>query len=1044
MKPLYLTMSAFGPYAGKTEVDFTRLGEEGLYLVTGDTGAGKTTIFDATTFALYGTASGSNRSGSMLRSDFASEDSPTYVELVFQYKGDTYTVKRNPEYLRPKKRGKGLVSEPAGAVLSCPDGKIFSNIREVDFAIEELLGITRDQFAQTVMIAQGDFLKLLLSSTKDRSVILRKIFETGPFQDFQERLKRTMLDLKRELESENQRILDLARELRPSDDSAEAEALSDWLEAEDPYDSESLLGTAQTICKEQDKKVTEQKKKQQAGQREMEDLAGRIAVAKQENASIERLQACKRERQEHEALKDENEALRTTIERAKLAMYTIEPMEQEFLKATAELEKLTLSIAEQEKTLEQAEALYAAAEKECIEQEKMAEKREALAFELRELESSLPRYHKLQSAVSECFSVEQLLAEHEENLRKVKGDREAAKALSDKLTAELKGLKDVPLKLEQQKQRIKEKSEFLKSIDEGKEQYKAWQASSRRLEEKQQKFQTWEKIWKDADEAYRHMEELFLKEQAGILAERLEDGKPCPVCGSLEHPAPAGMSEETPTEEDVQKARLQVDLLYARMKDAAEEARAEKEICHVREEALKKQLSNLSIDVSCEETEEWLHYLKSNTKKELMTLENDAEKVERDSKRKMDAEQTVEKLKVEMDKRAEELEQVKDSITRMRIDLAERKKEIDTTKKQLRYKDFSEAQTVYHTSKEQAEDLQKQYDDAKKHLELLRVELSEAKAIRNERKGKLPSQTEAVKKAKTRFDQILRDHAFKTVEEYREYLFSEEDLNRFQAATDAYKEKTVLLENEIARLESETAGKQLTDLDALHKHYLELEEEVKEMDRRSASLQSLLDHNSRCTDYLKKLMESRADREKIYLDYKSISDTANGDLAGKVKITFETYLQTAYFNQILHAANQRLRAMTNERYLLMRRDEKTNLRSQSGLELDVFDHYTGKVRDVRSLSGGESFKASLSLALGLSDVVQRHSGGVQMDAMFIDEGFGSLDTESLDVAITTLQNLAGKNKLIGIISHVDELKERIDKQIRVKQSSNGSTVRVVW
>ena len=356
---------------------------------------------------------------------------------------------------------------------------------------------------------------------------------------------------------------------------------------------------------------------------------------------------------------------------------------------------------------------------------------------------------------------------------------------------------------------------------------------------------------------------------------------------------------------------------------------------------------------------------------------------------------------------------------------------------------MEKAQAAYKISQGQLKELQNLYDDAKKLFDDMIRDIANAETILLERNKKLPEYEETYHKSQKAFNDSLAKNNFETADKYRAYLVSEEEINEMQNAADSYRENTVSLTSQIAQLEKNTSGKKPQNMDDLKQSFDSTKENLNKTKELSATLRSIVDRNSLAIDSLKELTNNRSKKEKEYLDYKAVSDTANGDLSGKARITFETYLQAAYFNQILYASNQRLSVMTGDRYYLKRREDTTDLRSQSGLELDVQDNYTGKSRDVRSLSGGESFKASLSLALGLSDVVQQYAGGVQMDTMFIDEGFGSLDSESLESAISTLINLAGENRLIGIISHVEELKERIEKQIVVFQSDNGSALKII-
>ncbi|RVU54003.1 AAA family ATPase, partial [Anaerosphaera multitolerans] len=1043
MKPLHLTMSAFGPYSDKVEVDFSLLGNEGLYLVTGDTGAGKTTIFDAITYALYGTASGDNRSNNMLRSDFASIDIPTYVNLKFDCRGELYEVKRNPEYMRKSKRGDKEVREPANASLIYPDGKVVTNVKEVNSEIEELLGINREQFTQTVMIAQGDFLKLLISGTKERGEILQKIFNTKDFKDFQKEIKSIVLEMEKELSDDRKNILRLAGEIEVEQDSEEGKRLLSWSEEQNVSNSVELLKILETILKFQEEKLNTKREDLQRATKENSEISAEKVKAENGNESINRLKNKKNQLEEHKDKAEEQDEIKKRLELSKLAIKKVQPLEREWEQMDFKLGEEEKIAKEQQETLLKLRKELEEAEVQFKIQGEKTKERENLAYELKELEKNLPEYEVLQNKMD-------LKAEYEEKLKKTKYDfegilneKENSQKELDSLLEELKILKDKPLELERLNQKLGEVETTLMKLERTWELYNKWEVSKDRLKVKQLEYEEVEEKYESAFKQYNELQKLFLREQAGLLAKNLKEDEECPVCGSKIHPKPAKLSGDVPSEEEIREVKEKSEELNRKVSEISEMCSAEK----AREESFRNSLLEEAEVLSL--TEE-LDYLKDELKKLKaaknilkVELSEKIKAVKNEIERKTELETLETKIREEVAKHSKKSEELSALIKTLEIEISGSSSEIEVMKKQLKFENFNVAESYYYESKERLAEMESDYNSSKEKAESLRGKVSSNEAVLKERSLNLKSLKEEVEALKKSFEKALKDEGFKNEIIYKQYLFTDEELTEMEEILNEYKSKKDMLENEIQQLERDTANFEFMNLDILDERLKSSEEKVGSLNEEYANLMSKVNSNKNHIENLKALIEKIGEREGEYSDYKILSDTANGEIVGKEKISFETYLQMAYFNQIIQAANQRLRKMTNERYQLKRREESTNLRSQSGLELDVLDNYTGKTRDVRSLSGGESFKASLSLAFGLSDIVQQHAGGVQIDTMFIDEGFGSLDINSLDMAITTLQNLSGNNRLIGIISHVEELKERIDRQIVVKQSNNGSTLNII-
>lgn len=772
MRPLELTLSAFGPYAGEETIDFTRLGTKGLYLITGDTGAGKTTIFDAVVFALYGEASGDARGADMLRSKYATVTTPTFVRMKFVYHGAVYQISRNPEYRRPAKKGDGYTSHKADAELVCPDGCIVTKNREVTKAVSELLGLDKNQFTQIAMIAQGDFLRLLYAKTEERSKIFREIFHTKAYQTLQERLK------------------------------AEAGALRQEYEALGKSIDQYLEGV---LCKE-------------------EAFAARMDSVRQN---------------------------RRAIPAEEIAMLLQERISLE----EEELARLQTQLDTYEKDLERLHQLIGRADERRKREAELEEAKEQIALIRPSLDTMQEQYQQQQLAFQK-FEKERI---------------ELEKLYHDSLEA-------LERKEAQEQQRL-QVEKLLKDVQERETAYKNAALFHRKVKDK-------------CDE----MESRYLDEQAGILAGRLKEGEPCPVCGSVSHPTPARQKDGAPSKESVDKAKREVEAANAKVHRASEEAGAVKG----RLESAQEQYQSMLALGKDEEKEAVL--LRFTGKEE---AEKELRKKAQESRRMQKGLAETEKMFRQKEKEYERYQNVK-----------------ETLEKQL---EESETCIVEELIAERSVIVEKKQLAAEKQQELYRYV-----------------------KTNTGIAQAVRKQ-----------------------------------------------GKQIEAL------------------------------------------------EKKWNLVGELSGTFNGNVAGKDKIMLETYVQMTYFDRVINRANTRFMMMSGGQYELKRASAAQNIKSQSGLELDVIDHYNGTIRSVKTLSGGEAFLASLSMALGLSDEIQSAAGGIALDTMFVDEGFGYLDEEALAQAIRTLQGLAEGNRLVGIISHVGSLKDKIEKQIIVTRKKSGGSKAVI-
>lgn len=914
MKPCKLTISAFGPYAQKTEIDFEKLGDRGLYLITGDTGAGKTTIFDALTFALYGEASGEVREAGMFRSKYAPDEVPTYVELTFLYQGKKYTVTRNPEYLRPKGRGSGYTAQKADAVLVYPDGRPpVTKTKEVTRAVTELIGLDYRQFTQIAMIAQGDFQKLLLAGTAERGEIFRQIFHTELYQEVQIRLR-----------------------------AAEKERFKQYDES----------------------------------RRSIGQYLGGV-VCEKDTALFWELERLKKERFEGK------------VQRGLEILEELLFLNKERLAEEAE------RIGGLEEKIQQEDQLLGKARQRKL----LAEELERKKARLEELQPRLlqrrSEWETAREAAQDCERLNRLIQEGQERAKQYKR-REELRRL------EAQRARDIAGKEAERADRLREQSRLAQEVLQKKDLLKTLQAAGEenakltwrreKLEGLSQRIGEYEKAGgqlQNTQAAYaaavrernelrrscQRMEQLFLDAQAGMLAAKLAEGEKCPVCGSLHHPSPAKLPEQVPKKETL---------------DAQKRALTEAE---ARTERLSAEAGHLLEQ-------------RAREKQQILTDQDGIGK-------------GLEKAAGSWEKGVPQglcdaLREEKERVRQALLENAE----------QLSLKARLERWILQQETRE------KQLQEEIRGNELLLTRLHTEKAALQEQlaqmeellAGQSGTELEAQIAGWTKQSSDLA-----AAEKRAEQLWQE---CRTQAAA---------LQASVETLTGQMTERiAWTEEEVLERKRL-WQQQKAEADRRRTEEYAAFRKNQDIYDSVRDRQEVLCRAEQEYIWVKALSDTANGTLGGKKKIELETYIQMTYFDRILRRANLRLLTMSGGQYELKRREDGENKKEKAGLELNVIDHYNASERSVKTLSGGESFQASLSLALGLSDEIQSHAGGIQLDAMFVDEGFGSLDEDALNQAMKALEGLTEGKRMVGIISHVPELKERIEKKIIVTKKRGRGT-----
>lgn len=928
MKPLKLTMSAFGSYAGKNVIDFTGQ-QQGIFLITGDTGAGKTTIFDAITYALYNETSGGERNGNMMRSQYAQPETETYVELEFLYRGQTYRVRRNPDYKITKTLKNGKIREqkvPHSVELTLPDGTVFPEKKNAtDAKIIEILGLTADQFSQIVMIAQGDFLKLLYTKSDERKMIFSKLFRTDIYWKIQENLRRKSMEMDERIQ-ENDRAFEQEKSriiLLPESEELPLDELVERLR----------------------ERLKDALKEQNLRRANVEELNKKITKYEEINKLFVSLEKIRQTGKELEARQAESKERRQQIENARKADKVL-VAEQQNLRQQQEVEQSAQAIAKMTETLANNQEMFETLKTQQQEAE-AKQKREAADIQKKmlALEQSFPSYEALQNARSE-----------EQQAKKVWED--LGKTSEESFHKKKAGIAALKEQQKQQEQVVEQTK-------------KNWEQTSLSASE--------------SAKHYEHMYEAFLKEQAGILAENLSAGCPCPVCGSTVHPDPAKLSDHAVTELEVEQAK--------KTRAAAEEKR---DMAYAAFEAEKTEKQKLAQAVEKEEAD--------------FVLAQTIAKQQR-----KEAEQNY----VSLQKIAEQI------------------------REKLVYPSFAEAKKQYAA-------MQKALAAAEQEIERKRQKVSELAEAMNTLKGQKLAEEENQKTAKKlaaktekEYAKLLEKSGFVSEETYHLAILPERSRSKLEREEKEYESQCLRQQSEQKLLEKQVSGKTYTDTTELNEQLKAEKQALKEAEKTYMELHTAYENDrsvlQNCAVYLEKGKKLESEDQVI----KSLSKTANGRLSGSAKIDFETYIQRQYFKQIIHEANKRLLTMSNHQFILKLKEEaNTGRKTNEGLDLSVYSLVTDSERDVKTLSGGESFLAALAMALGLSDIVERSAGAIHPDMMFIDEGFGSLDAQSRQQAIEVLGELAGDSRMVGIISHVTELKEQIDRKLVVSRTDKGS--RAVW
>ena len=1081
MRPIKLTMSAFGPYAGKSELELDKLGQNGLYLITGDTGAGKTTLFDAITFALYGETSGRNRNATMLRSKYADPKTPTYVELVFCYRDQQYTIRRNPTYERRALRGDKMTQENAGVELTMPDGRVLTRIKQVNDEIQAILGLDYEQFTQIAMIAQGDFRELLQAKTDKRREIFRYIFQTERYQQLQGLLSKRAKELADRYRNVENAVKQCVRSVRCAEDHPMA---LEWeaVRAERRSLSQTIELLGQIIQTDTDKQQTRKEQMDILDKRlrELEALIEKAEQIAQWNRELAHLKEQKMQSVQ------QLEALSASVKQAQGEMPKAETLgkqialEQEQLPRYAEIDARAGQLAlEQEvlqagqktleskqKTLETDSQTLETLKKQLDALKNVQTEWQQLDHERQQIAQRFDDLHALQEKGDGCQTLEKQTQQAEQQLAQA---QQAWDALTECLTrdrAALAEVQDAGERLVRGQSTLEHLQHRQAELGRIGRKHQDYVALLDKLHIAQQDFVCKRDTYEQEQHVFDALNRAFLSGQAGLLAKDLAEGMPCPVCGATTHPHLASLADEVPSEQALEQAKQQAE----RALTAEREASAAASAVRATVDRAKEELQALA--------EELLNGKPFDTLEDCLTAAQNVLEAEL-----LQAKQAV--------RQAEEAAEYRDTLTEQ-IKAQETRQQALQKQLQDRRDAVTSGNERLHTARESVRELAEKLLDGCP-MEALSERLTEQTALVNQRaeqcrqamqrkhaecerkqhlETEIPQREQACRTLEQEIGACKVEQASRTTalaerqaqlatlrqglrypdsqEAERAIAQMEGEKQTIERALAEAQDRLTQKQQEISKTDGQiqTLSGQIASApeivrEEITAEYEKIEQGKARLQAENEELAAALAVNQDNLAQLRQIGQDQSALEERLKMVRSLANTANGEVTGKEKIMLETYAQATYFDRVVERANIRFRVMSDGQYELVRRQEAGNLRSQSGLDMNVIDHYNGTSRDVASLSGGEAFMASLSLALGLSDEIQESAGGIKLDTMFVDEGFGTLSEDALQQALAALQDLSEDGqRLVGIISHVPELKARITRQVVVTKDKMGGGSRV--
>lgn len=1058
MKPQFIKMKAFGSYRDE-RIDFSEV-QQGLFLITGDTGAGKTTIFDAIMFALYGETSGGKREGKMMRSQYAPEGMATEVEFGFSYRGELYIIKRRPQQPRYKKNKQtGKLEElktqmPARAELIMPDGKEFhGKIAQVNEKIIQITGLNADQFTQVAMLAQGDFVKLLHASSKDRKEIFAKMFDTRIYGCIQDELKQRHTAKTKELYGNRK---DIVRELREIslikgskyekiwNSDLYMDSNGDHFSESDAEGLSALIGKVRKEAQEKEDGIQEDRKKNEERMAQIHAVLENAALI---NGQLDRLT----ERKQHlKALSGQAEEMQRLGERIQFAekakqmipfYQSMIEKERDVQESRNQLEKLNkrmeaekIRMNDLEKRAERAKEIYEA-------------KSPGLQIAIDQIEKSLDQYDIYEKIQKEQETALKAVEHADKQIQRLKGQIALYEDQSAILSEEIDELKSVVCNVEVLEARLKEESRRREDLNEISEDLDKLDLLEQLVLVKEESYKRAKEEAEEQASVYREYQQKFIANQALILRNQLEVGKPCPVCGKI-HEKMEKVVDDIPNEgfnidertlKKLQSGKEKADAEYMAAKSALDVARTKNENLRLSGQRKMKRVFDGAdgFDLSWE----------APVKQQLQNVET---AIERCRKKIQENTQTQEQIKTKEILLAEKKQQ-KNDYERSLQNKKEQREAYDKKADICQTKTTMMASHLAFQTKSEAE----------AELERRKLELSEISSEKKEcensfmdadkiytaSRGELKKTGDYLEKAKIdlenakkTFSEQLKVQGFSDQTEFEYARMNRDELDFYMEQKQSYENDIRETKIIIRELEISTEGKQKTDISGYEEEQRLLKEEKQQLEKNYTDIRFIVQNDKKVHERVKNLYKEREKLNRELLVLSNLSDTANGKMIGKQRINFETYMQRRFFKNIIYHANKRLQIMSNGQFILQCRElEKLgSSNAEVGLDLDVYSLVNQQSRDVKTLSGGESFVAALSMALGMADIIQSSHGSIHIDTMFIDEGFGSLSEDTRNQAISILNELSGGKRLVGIISHVSELKNQVERQLIIQKTEKGS------
>ena len=1005
MMPLNLTISAFGPYPEQIIIDFTQFQESGLFLITGPTGSGKTMIFDAIVFALYGKSSGQMRESDSLRCDHAAKETPTYVEYSFALHDQIYTVKRSPKYFV---EGRKTAKAPS-ALLTLPDGKMVEGVREVDHRIVALLGVDEKQFKQIAMIAQGEFTKLIMSSSEERERVLRNLFHTEVYQRLEEKLKEKLKLYRDKYDHLLKRKNQLISELKIDSDDFDL-----YLHQQEALLQKQQQSLAQMQNQHESKKHTLQLYHLQ-NQR----------ILKLENLSKQYQQLCLQEA-DFRTLKTQIMLLKQAKDTNYYYQIFLQEQRQHDV-LSQNLKAISLQLEKSLKNHRQINEQYAHIDEMKNEKNALQDKVNAQ----KKLIDDIYRYHhdyqEKQSYLQEYQSKQEefkLLLQRTERLEN--------SVLKDQETINDEARLKMEFELAQKKfQSANERKIKIHELSQLNDQYVL---ESDKRSDLQEIYQALEKEFYQEKNNFDEMEKLFYRQQAGIFASKLEEGKPCPVCGSLHHPQPAALLDEEITTEKLNLQKRKVNSIQERFNDNRQQLMLKTQLLSTIQERIEQSSEELRID--------------SELTKELFIKElNKTNMIEREIKKSYatmnDELKYIQKLKTSIALSKKDLQKYQQELEKRQLELTELNNQIHKIEGRLNESfaeyDIDDQKELYQQNQQQLHHLENTIDHLQQKFEKADKERLQLETKQEAFRNQMLQQDEKLNKAENDYLMHLKQYESET-----DFFQLKDQIEEIESLEKTYQDHMIKkdsLAKQIASLQEEVQGLNYIELEDLETELKKLEADINDFVKEVNQSQIALALQKNKIEEIRQINSTMALDEEKYQRYLDLSNVTSGK--NDARVSLERYVLAAYFEKILLYANEIMKKLTQGRYVMLRKDYASKGMAKQGLELDVFDYESGLSRDIRTLSGGESFKAALSLALGLSQMIQDHAGGIELNTLFIDEGFGTLDMQSLDQAINCLIELHQDNKLIGIISHVSELKDRIDRQIVISRERKESKISII-